>query len=69
MDRQIAEKWESFETIVKVEASRIEGEKISKEIRYYISDALFDDATYFDKLTRGHWGIENHLTDRRPCGI
>ena len=31
------------------------------ETRYYISSELADKAMYFNKLSRGHWAIENHL--------
>jgi predicted transposase YbfD/YdcC len=61
MDEQIVSKWEGLQMIVKIEASRIIGDTTVKETRYYISDEIFNDATYFNKLAKGHWGIENHL--------
>lgn len=61
MDEQIVGKWEGLQTIVKLEAIRQVEDKTVKETRYYISDEIFNDAAYFNKLSRGHWGIENQF--------
>lgn len=58
---EVFSQWEGLQTLVKIEASRtIKGQKTT-QIRYYISDEQELDAKYFNQLTRGHWGIENHL--------
>jgi predicted transposase YbfD/YdcC len=69
----IIQNWEGSETMVRVEASRMIKNKITKETRYYISDENVENPTYFNKLVRGHWSIENQLywyldSDRRCCG-
>lgn len=45
----------------KIEASRLIKGQQTTQARYYISDEQEPDAKYFNHLTRGHWGIENHL--------
>lgn len=61
IDASFITSWTGLQTLVKVESVRYEGTKQSHQTRYYISDELPDNAVYFSKLTRGHWGIENHL--------
>lgn len=61
IDQDLITNWEGMQTIVKIEATRSIKDKISKEIRYYISDENELNAQYFNDLVRGHWGIENHL--------
>ena len=57
----IRSEWEGLQTVVKIEASRTIKEQCSTQVRYYISDESELNAKYFNQLTRGHWGIENHL--------
>lgn len=53
--------WKGLGTIIKMESSReIRGKK-TEETRYYISDEKDLKASYFQKLIRGHWSIENQL--------
>ncbi len=61
MDRQIANEWVGVQTIVMLESSRSIGGKQTLETRYYISDESEVNALYFNRLTRGHWAIENQL--------
>jgi predicted transposase YbfD/YdcC len=50
--------WCSLNTVIKIEAKREVQGKTSTEVRYYIS-SLKENANYFNKAIRGHWGIEN----------
>ena len=52
--------WKSIKSVVKITSSREIGEKVSTEVRYYIS-SLEDSAADFNKFIRQHWGIENKL--------
>ena len=61
IDTSFTESWSGLQTLVKLESIRYVGEKQSHQTRYYISDESPDNAMYFSKLVRGHWGIENHL--------
>jgi predicted transposase YbfD/YdcC len=53
--------WKDVCTIVKVDACREIKGVCSEETRYYISDENIANASYYQALVRGHWGIENHL--------
>ena len=53
--------WKGLETLVKINSTRLVKGKQVEEMRYYLSSESSDDALYFNKLSRGHWGIENHL--------
>jgi len=53
--------WKDLQYLVRVQASRQTKTGTSSETRYYLSNALEGSANYFNKLVRGHWGIENHL--------
>ena len=53
--------WPGLQTLVKVEARRIQGGRSQTETRYYISDESEVNPLYYSKLARGHWGVENHL--------
>lgn len=55
------EQWEGVKTLIKIEASRRTKKKTSRETRYYISSVDGQPPKYFNRATRGHWGIENHL--------
>ena len=54
-------KWKDLNTLVKVESAREIKGVISHEIRYYISNENITDASCYQALVRGHWGIENQL--------
>ena len=53
--------WKGLKTLIKIEAQRQKKDKISQETRYYISSEDGQAARYFNHITRGHWGVENHL--------
>lgn len=55
------EQWPGIKTLVKIQSQRQEKDKISQETRFYISSEEGQPSRYFNHLTRGHWGIENHL--------
>ena len=61
IDASFMASWTDLQTLIKVESVRYEGTKQSHQTRYYISDELPENALYFSKLARGHWGIENQL--------
>jgi predicted transposase YbfD/YdcC len=50
--------WAGLHSIGMVEAERRVGDKVSCEVRYYIS-SLSGDAAEFGQAVRSHWGIEN----------
>lgn len=52
--------WKGLQSIVKITSSRQINQKISKEVRYYIS-SLDASSTEFNKFIRQHWGVENKL--------
>ncbi len=60
MDETLAS-WKNLSTIVRIEAIRRVNDKVSHEIRYYISDESEPRAGYYSSLVRGHWSIENQL--------
>ena len=53
-------KWRKLTSFGMVESERHVGDKITHDIRYYIS-SLPSDAKFFAQASRGHWGIENGL--------
>ena len=53
--------WKDLQYLVRIQASRQTSKGSSQETRYYLSNAQEGSASYFNKLVRGHWGIENHL--------
>ena len=53
------EKWKNLCAVGMVESERHEGDKISKEKRYYILS--FNKVALFAKAVRLHWGIENKV--------
>lgn len=53
--------WKDLTTLVKLESTREMKGKVTKEIRYYISNENIDKARYYSSLIRGHWSIENIL--------
>jgi DNA sulfur modification protein DndD len=54
------ENWTKLQSIGMVESERHEGEKTSREHRYYIT-TLAEDAEVFGNAVRAHWGVENQL--------
>jgi len=52
--------WSGFRSIAMVESTRIIGDKISHETRYYIS-SLPSDINKISYAIRSHWSIENSL--------
>lgn len=52
--------WKGLKSIVKITSSRQINQKISREVRYYIS-SLECSSAEFNKFIRQHWGIENKL--------
>jgi len=62
------ENWQNIKTIGMVESERHVGDKVSTEVRYYIS-SLDNGAEQFAKAVRGHWGIENALHWRLDVGF
>lgn len=52
--------WKDLKVVIQVKRERREGEKVSKETKYYIS-SLAASAKYLLNRIRGHWGIENRL--------
>ncbi|MCU0353535.1 MAG: ISAs1 family transposase [Cytophagales bacterium] len=61
MDKDVIAQWDGLQTLLKVESSRTVAGRKTTETRYYISDENEADALYYNRLVRGHWGIENHL--------
>ena len=54
------EKWLALKSIGCVEATRIIGEKESKERRYFIQ-SIPADAKRFGHAVRNHWAVENNV--------
>jgi predicted transposase YbfD/YdcC len=56
------EKWANLSTLVRIESERYSKstQKTETETRYYIS-SKDENAVYFQKNVRSHWGIENKL--------
>ena len=52
------QKWAGLSAVIMIQAERRIGEKVSREIRYYIS-SLTAAAKHFTQIIRFHWGIEN----------
>jgi predicted transposase YbfD/YdcC len=57
---QSVEEWKGLCTAGMIVRERTEKKKTSKEVHYYISSCEID-ARQLEKVTRGHWGIENSL--------
>ena len=53
--------WEGLTSVGMVESEREVNGVTSKEIRYYISSLVGDDAVKFAGAVRGHWSVENSL--------
>ncbi len=57
----VRKKWPAVRTIAKIRSERHIKGATSSETRYYISSEGGRQAKYYNRLVRGHWGIENHL--------
>lgn len=58
--QDLTDKWCDLHSIGMVESRRIEGDKESVDIRYFIT-SLSDNIQPFSQAVRRHWGIENQL--------
>lgn len=56
----MAAKWPMVKTVVEIVSERTLKNITSNETRYYISSEE-ENAEYFNRIVRKHWGIENHL--------
>jgi len=56
------ENWKNLQTIISIETERtiVQTNQIQTEQRLYIS-SLSTEPNHFNKIVRGHWGIENKL--------
>jgi predicted transposase YbfD/YdcC len=52
--------WKGLKSLIMIESERQEGEKTSREKRYYISSLKESAASLLGKI-RGHWSVENEL--------
>jgi predicted transposase YbfD/YdcC len=52
--------WIGIRSVVRITSTRELGNKITTEMRYYIS-SLAEDASHFNTYIRQHWGVENKL--------
>jgi predicted transposase YbfD/YdcC len=52
--------WAGLRSVAAVESERRVGEKVSREVRYFIS-SLTGSARQMLRAVRAHWGIENRL--------
>jgi predicted transposase YbfD/YdcC len=50
--------WKDLRSVAMVEAEREVGERVSREVRYYLS-SLEVNAAQMQEIIRGHWAIEN----------
>ena len=53
--------WCGIERVIRVDSEGIRDNRPYKKIHYYISSLKKDNAQYFGKGIRSHWGIENRL--------
>lgn len=58
---EVCRAWKDLHYQVRIQASRQTSKGTSQETRYYLSNARQGSPAYFNKLVRGHWGIENQL--------
>lgn len=58
---EIYSQWEGLRHLVRIQARRQTSKGTTHETRYYLSNSTLSDPAYFNKLVRGHWGIENRL--------
>ena len=55
------ERWPGLKRIIRMERERKENGSRSRETIYYLSSVEKDEASYFSRRIRAHWGIENKL--------
>jgi len=53
--------WENIQSVVRVERERILGDKVEREIVYYISSLFPKEIRLIAEACRGHWRVENSL--------
>jgi len=53
--------WRTVNSIVAVTAEREQGDKTTRETRYFISSLKTTNAARLGQIVRAHWGIENNL--------
>jgi predicted transposase YbfD/YdcC len=58
---ELLQKWKEIATLVKIESTRSIKNAKTTETRYYISSHDNKTAQEYNKIVRGHWGIENQL--------
>lgn len=56
----ISKEWSMIKSIIKIQATVVKYEKVTNEIRYYVSDLQLN-AKEFLHIIRSHWKIENSL--------
>ncbi len=56
----VPKKWIGLRSLVRLESERTQGEKTTKEVRYYLS-SLSGDSPKVLRAIRRHWGVENSL--------
>lgn len=57
----ISPDWAGLKRLIRVERTVIKKTKISHQSAYYISSIGSNDASFFARHIRNHWGIENRL--------
>ena len=60
-EQQTFAAWKDLQYLIRIQASRQTSKATSQQTRYYLSNAKEGSSAYFNKLVRGHWGIENQL--------
>lgn len=53
--------WKSLQSIIAVTAKRETDNKVTEEIRYFISSLDANDLERLERVVRAHWAIENNL--------
>ena len=53
--------WSGLSSIARLSYTRIEGDNIVREQRFYFSSLASDQANRLLKSIRSHWAVENHL--------
>ena len=59
--KETLEPWKNLSTIVGIESVHEIEARMTRELRYCISDEKKPKASYYAALTRGYWSIENQL--------
>ncbi len=53
--------WKSLRSIIAITATRETDNKVTEEIRYFISSLDANDPERLERVVRAHWAIENNL--------